>query len=138
MKVLGGHAHRSVKMAFPPEARDRKEGAEPTFFEALTSLGFHTDADFVAADAPPPRFLALWRQHLPSRLEEIRERFVRWSDEIAVLAFEEDLRSDRRTGKSSGQSRQHLVQELINDALAAYREEDEVEDAEIEPDDYFN
>jgi hypothetical protein len=138
MKVLGGHAHRAVKMLFPPEARDSTYGKGPTLFEALTHLGFHTDADFVAAESPPARHRALWQRHLPARIDEMSERFARWSDDIASLSFEEGLRDDRAIGTMSGESRHDLVQRFINHVLEAYRDEedDEVDDIEVVPEDH--
>jgi hypothetical protein len=114
----------------------------PSFADAVREFGFHTDIDYI--DEPLRRHNELWTGALSGEMEAMHGRFLDLTDDIMRIAYEENLRSDRRqTGAVSGRHRRDITNAFEGsvrerhreEALEAYREAHGGQDPYDEPND---
>lgn len=106
-----------------PEPSERLTFVEPSFADATRELGFHSDIDYLPANAPLERHRALWERHLPTAIAAMREQSRSVHDEVVRLAFEEGLRYGGGRGKISRLSPRQIVDRFLEQIGAADAED---------------
>jgi len=122
MKIVGGFTVRSTKMILPVGAHDLQPISDSfTVADALKELGFYNDVDFI--DTPLARHRAPWTGPLTKEFVEASNRASMFRDDILHIAYVEELATKRRRGAESGRTRREIVEEFLDDARAALREQ---------------
>jgi len=87
MKLVGGFGFQSLKMILPEEVPEPVGPPNaPTFAQAIRTLGFHSDIDFISD--PLPRHKALWSGIVNEEIGATYDRFLSFRLRVLDLAYD--------------------------------------------------